>query len=84
LSNNNSVLVISANSFIGSHLTEDPVRNDYNLKAFIQYNSWGWLDFCSKDVKGDFEVVACGEFRFHKLLRKNVMIFNPNLELISK
>ena len=84
MSNNKNVLVISADSFIGSHLTEELTRNDYNLKAFIQYNSWGWLDHCSKNVKGDFEEVACGEFRFHKLLRKNVIIFNPSLELISK
>lgn len=81
---NKGVLVISADSVIGSYLTEDLVRNDYNVKAFIQYNSWGWLDLCLKDVKGDFKIVACDEFRFHKFLRKIVMIFNSILDLISK
>lgn len=55
------VLVTGADGFIGSHLVESLVRKGYEVKAFAQYNSfntWGWLDHCSLDVKGKFEVVT--------------------------
>jgi nucleoside-diphosphate-sugar epimerase len=51
------VLVTGADGFIGSHLTEALVRNGYEVKAFVYYNSfnsWGWLDHCAGDVKGKF------------------------------
>ena len=54
-----SVLVTGADGFIGSHLTESLVRQGYQVRAFVLYNSfnsWGWLDQCSPDVKGEFEV----------------------------
>jgi NAD dependent epimerase/dehydratase len=59
------VLITGADGFIGSHLTEALVRQDYQVKAFVLYNSfnsWGWLDQCSDDVKGKFEVFA-GDIR---------------------
>lgn len=59
------VLVTGADGFIGSHLTEALVRMGYEVRAFVQYNSfghWGWLDHCSEDVKGRFEVVS-GDIR---------------------
>jgi NAD dependent epimerase/dehydratase len=59
------VLVTGADGFIGSHLTERLVRLGYNVRAFIQYNSfnsWGWLDQCADDLKGSFEVFA-GDIR---------------------
>ena len=52
-----SVLVTGADGFIGSHLTEALVREGLDVKAFVLYNSfnsWGWLDHCEKDVKGNF------------------------------
>lgn len=60
-----NVLVTGAGGFIGSHLTEALVRTGYNVRAFVQYNSfnsWGWLDRCAEDVKGQFEVFA-GDIR---------------------
>ena len=54
-----TVLVTGADGFIGSHLTEALVRNGFNVRAFVYYNSfnsWGWLDQCADDVKGLFEV----------------------------
>ncbi|TGL98086.1 SDR family NAD(P)-dependent oxidoreductase [Leptospira barantonii] len=55
------ILVTGADGFIGSHLTETLVRQGYDVKAFVLYNSfnsWGWLDSCGADVKGKFEVFS--------------------------
>lgn len=65
LSEGATILVTGADGFIGSHLTEALVRQGFNVRAFVYYNSfnsWGWLDQCAKDVKGQFEVVA-GDIR---------------------
>lgn len=62
---NKKILITGADGFIGSHLTEALVRKGYGVKAFVLYNSfnsWGWLDKCSSDVKGNFEVFA-GDIR---------------------
>ena len=64
-SSNSVVLVTGADGFIGSHLTESLVRLGYTVRAFTYYNSfnsWGWLDHCAKDVKGNFEVFS-GDIR---------------------
>jgi NAD dependent epimerase/dehydratase len=61
----NKIIVTGADGFIGSHLTETLVRAGYDVKAFVLYNSfnsWGWLDHCAEDVKGQFEVFA-GDIR---------------------
>lgn len=63
--NINKVLVTGADGFIGSHLTETLVRQGYKVRAFVLYNSfnsWGWLDHCAQDVKGQFEVFS-GDIR---------------------
>lgn len=60
-----TILVTGADGFIGSHLTEALVRQGYKVRAFVLYNSfnsWGWLDHCAPDVKGQFEVFA-GDIR---------------------
>jgi dTDP-glucose 4,6-dehydratase len=59
------ILVTGADGFIGSHLTETLVRQGYDVRAFVLYNSfnsWGWLDRCAPDVAGRFEVFA-GDIR---------------------
>ena len=59
------ILVTGADGFIGSHLTEALVRQGHEVRAFVLYNSfnsWGWLDRCADDVKGQFEVFA-GDIR---------------------
>ena len=55
------LLVTGADGFIGSHLTEALVRAGHEVRAFVLYNSfssWGWLDHCAPDVRGQFEVFA--------------------------
>ncbi|MGM8213711.1 NAD-dependent 4,6-dehydratase LegB [Virgibacillus sp. W0430] len=59
------VLVTGADGFIGSHLTEELVRQGYEVKAFIYYNSfnsWGWLDTTPEDIKQSIEVFS-GDIR---------------------
>lgn len=59
------ILITGADGFIGSHLTEALVRRGYSVRTFVLYNSfgsWGWLDQCSDNVKGRFEVFA-GDIR---------------------
>ena len=59
------VLVTGADGFIGSHLTEVLVHKGYDVRAFVLYNSfnsWGWLDHCDTEVRGQFDVFA-GDIR---------------------
>ncbi|RJF89920.1 NAD-dependent epimerase/dehydratase family protein [Oleomonas cavernae] len=59
------ILVTGADGFIGSHLVEALVRQGFDTRAFVFYNSfnsWGWLDNAAPDVRGKFEVFA-GDIR---------------------
>lgn len=53
------VLVTGSDGFIGSHLTEELLRQGYSVKAFVYYNSfntWGWLDTLPKDILNQIEI----------------------------
>jgi NAD dependent epimerase/dehydratase len=59
------ILVTGADGFIGSHLTEALVRQGYDVRAFVLYNSfdsWGWLDNASENIKSSIDVFA-GDIR---------------------
>jgi NAD dependent epimerase/dehydratase len=59
------ILVTGADGFIGSHLTEALVRSGRDVRAFVLYNSfnsWGWLDDCAPELRGQFDVFA-GDIR---------------------
>ena len=53
------VLVTGAGGFIPSHVVEELVKNDYQVKALVHYNSmnnWGWLDTLTDDVMRNVEI----------------------------
>ncbi len=55
------ILITGADGFIGSHLTEELVRQGHEVRAFVLYNSfnsWGWLDHGSSAFKRNLDVVA--------------------------
>lgn len=60
-----NVLVTGADGFIGSHLTEELIKQGYKVKAFAYYNSfnsWGWLDTLPKEITQEVEVFT-GDIR---------------------
>jgi dTDP-glucose 4,6-dehydratase len=59
------ILITGADGFIGSHLTEALIREGYEVRAFVLYNSfntWGWLDHASPEIKSKLEVFV-GDIR---------------------
>ena len=59
------ILVTGAEGFIGSHLAESLVQEGYSVRAFVMYNSfnsWGWLDHVSPEIRQSIEIFA-GDIR---------------------
>jgi len=59
------ILVTGADGFIGSHLTEELVRQGADVRAFVFYNSfnsWGWLDHSPEEIRKNIDVFA-GDIR---------------------
>lgn len=59
------VLVTGADGFIGSHLLEKLVQSGYQVKAMVQYNSfgtWGWIDSLPIETKQQIEIFS-GDIR---------------------
>lgn len=59
------VLVTGSDGFIGSHLTEQLVKQGHKVRAFSYYNSfnsWGWLDILPKEILNEIEVFT-GDIR---------------------
>ena len=59
------ILVTGSEGFIGSHLVETLVREGYQVRAFVLYNSfnsWGWLDTLPADIRQELDVFT-GDIR---------------------
>jgi NAD dependent epimerase/dehydratase len=59
------ILVTGADGFIGSHLTEELIRQGNEVRAFVLYNSfnsWGWLDKSAPEIRKNLDVFA-GDIR---------------------
>jgi NAD dependent epimerase/dehydratase len=66
------VLVTGADGFIGSHLVELLVKEGFEVRAFVFYNSfnsWGWLD--QSEYRECIEIVA-GDIRDFNIVKKAV------------
>ena len=53
------ILVTGAEGFIGSHLTELLVKEGYDVRAMVQYNSfnnWGWIDTFEPEIKDKLDI----------------------------
>jgi NAD dependent epimerase/dehydratase len=62
---NKKILITGADGFIGSHLTEELVRQGFDVRAFVLYNSfnsWGWLDSAEEGIKKSLDVFS-GDIR---------------------
>lgn len=66
------LLVTGAEGFIGSHLTELLVKEGYDVRAMVQYNSfnnWGWIDSFDKNIKDKLDIFL-GDVRDPNGVRK--------------
>jgi NAD dependent epimerase/dehydratase len=69
---NKKILVTGADGFIGSHLTEEMIRQGHEVRAFVLYNSfnsWGWLDRAEPAIKKSVDIFA-GDIRDPHGVRK--------------
>jgi len=68
------VLITGADGFIGSHLVERLLEENYQIRAFVYYNSfnnWGWLDSLPKSKLEQIEIFA-GDIRDPNGVRKSM------------
>jgi NAD dependent epimerase/dehydratase len=60
-----NILITGADGFIGSHLTELLVNENFHVRAFVYYNSFnsnGWLDSIPSEIKNKIEFFS-GDIR---------------------
>lgn len=68
------VLVTGAGGFIGSHLVEQLVSQGAEVRAFVEYNSfgsWGWLEQSPAGVRDSIEIFS-GDIRDSHAVRQAV------------
>lgn len=66
------ILVTGADGFIGSHLVEELVKDGYDVRAFVLYNSfntWGWLDTFPEELLKKIDIFT-GDVRDPNAVRK--------------
>lgn len=80
-----NILVTGADGFIGSHLAEALVRQNYSVRAMVQYNSfnnWGWLEQVEPSVKDAMDIVL-GDVRDPHAMRQAVLGCDAVLHLAA-
>ena len=81
----NKILITGADGFIGSHLTELLIRNGYDVRAFVLYNSfgsYGWLDTINRDILRSLDIFK-GDIRDANGVRNAVKGCHTILHLAS-
>jgi NAD dependent epimerase/dehydratase len=71
---NKKVLVTGAGGFIGSHLIEELIKKNANVKAFVHYNSkndWGNLELLPSELRNKAEIIS-GDIRNPFFVRNSV------------
>lgn len=79
------VLITGADGFIGSHLVEKMLEKGYDIRAFVQYNSfgtWGWLDTFPQEKIASIDVFP-GDVRDPNAVRKSMNGVNAVLHLAA-
>ena len=59
------ILITGGAGFIGSHLTEELLEKNCDIRIFVHYNSfnrWGWIDYFPKELKDSLEIFT-GDIR---------------------
>lgn len=82
---NKNVLITGADGFIGSHLTEELVKQGCRVRAFTYYNSfnsWGWLDMLPEDIIREIEVFS-GDIRDPNGVRESIKGMNEIYHLAA-
>lgn len=67
-------LVTGAAGFVGSHLVEELIRREYDVRCFVRYtstNTHGYLDQIPATQRGDLEIIA-GNLRDGEAIRQAV------------
>jgi len=68
------IFITGADGFIGSHMTEEFIKNGYEVKALVFYNSFGrcgWLNSLPKDILKYVEIVQ-GDIRDKSLMQRYI------------
>lgn len=79
------VLVTGADGFIGSHLVQELLKDGYEVRAFVIYNSfntWGWLDTLSKDELEKIDIFT-GDVRDPNAVREAMKDMDAVLHLAA-
>ncbi len=79
------VLVTGADGFIGSHLVEELLKDGYDVRAFVLYNSfgtWGWIDTFPKELVDKIDIFS-GDVRDPNAVRKAMQGMDAVLHLAA-
>lgn len=79
------VLVTGSEGFIGSHLVEELMKDGYEVKAFVLYNSfnnWGWLDDFPKEKLDNIDIFM-GDVRDSNAVREAMKDVDAVLHLAA-